>query len=99
MITGTLAIDAATVWRPGQACKLCGGLARPFDSVDSYRYCSPTDCFAFGFAGIHVEYRRSQNRGFIFTAPRALRGAPDDTELGLAIAIYPWVPPDDGSVC
>ena len=25
--------------------------------------------------------------------PRAVRGAPDDRPLGLAIAVYPWVPP------
>jgi hypothetical protein len=25
--------------------------------------------------------------------PRALRGAEDDRTLGLAIAVYPWVPP------
>ena len=27
-------------------------------------------------------------------SPRALRDAPDDRALGLAIAVYPWVPPD-----
>ena len=31
------------------------------------KYCSPHDCFAFGFAGIHVDYRRCQDCGFIFT--------------------------------
>jgi SAM-dependent methyltransferase len=67
MITRTLGINAQTVRRQGQACKICGGFARPFDSVDFYKYCSPTDCFAFGFAGIHVEYRRCQDCGFIFT--------------------------------
>jgi SAM-dependent methyltransferase len=68
MITRTLGIDARTVRRQGQACKLCGGFARPFDSVDFYKYCSPTDCFAFGFAGVHVEYRRCRDCGFIFTS-------------------------------
>jgi Methyltransferase domain len=68
LITRTLGIDARTVRRQGQACKLCGGFARPFDSLDFYKYCSPTDCFAFGFAGIHVEYRRCQDCGFIFTS-------------------------------
>jgi SAM-dependent methyltransferase len=68
MITRTFGIDAGTVQRQGRPCKLCGGFARPFDSVDFYKYCSPTDCFAFGFAGIHVEYRRCQDCGFIFTS-------------------------------
>jgi hypothetical protein len=27
-------------------------------------------------------------------SPRVLRGTPDDRELALAIAIYPWVPSD-----
>jgi hypothetical protein len=27
-------------------------------------------------------------------SPRALRDAPDDRALGLAIAVYPWVAPD-----
>jgi SAM-dependent methyltransferase len=67
-ITRTLGIDARTVRHQGQACKLCGGFARPFDSVDFYKYCSPTDCFAFGFSGIHVEYRRCRDCGFIFTS-------------------------------
>ena len=26
-------------------------------------------------------------------SPRVVRGAPDDRLLGLAIAVYPWVPP------
>jgi 2-polyprenyl-6-hydroxyphenyl methylase/3-demethylubiquinone-9 3-methyltransferase len=66
-ITRTLGIDTRTVRRQGQSCKICDGFARPFDSIDFYKYCSPTDCFAFGFAGIHVEYRRCQDCGFIFT--------------------------------
>ncbi len=68
MITRTLGINAQTVLRQGQPCKLCGGFSPPFDSVDFYKYCSPTDCFAFGFAGIHVDYRRCQDCGFIFTS-------------------------------
>jgi SAM-dependent methyltransferase len=67
-ITSTLGISAGTVQHQGQPCKLCGGFARPFDSIDFYKYCSPTDCFAFGFAGIHVEYRRCRDCGFIFTS-------------------------------
>ena len=39
----------------------------PFDSLDFYKYCSPTNPFAFGFAGIHVDYRRCRDCGFIFT--------------------------------
>jgi hypothetical protein len=27
-------------------------------------------------------------------SPRVLRGVPDDTRLGLAIPVYPWVPPE-----
>jgi len=27
--------------------------------------------------------------------PRSLRGVDDDRALGLAIAVYPWVPPDE----
>jgi SAM-dependent methyltransferase len=67
LITRTLGINAQTALRQGQACKICGGFSRPFDSVDFYKYCSPTDCFAFGFAGIHVDYRRCRDCGFIFT--------------------------------
>ena len=32
-----------------------------------YKYCSPANPFAFGFAGIQVDYRRCQDCGFIFT--------------------------------
>jgi 2-polyprenyl-6-hydroxyphenyl methylase/3-demethylubiquinone-9 3-methyltransferase len=67
MITRTVGINAGTALRQGQTCKICGGFSRPFDSLDFYKYCSPTDCFAFGFAGIHVNYRRCQDCGFIFT--------------------------------
>src|SRR3984885_7234651 len=67
LITRTLGINAQTALRQGQACKICGGFSRPFDSVDFYKYCPPTDCFAFGFAGIHVDYRRCRDCGFIFT--------------------------------
>jgi SAM-dependent methyltransferase len=67
-ITRTFGINANTLLRQGQPCKLCGGFSRPFDSVDFYKYCSPTDPFAFGFAGIHVDYRRCRDCGFIFTS-------------------------------
>lgn len=67
MITRTLGINPATVQRQGQTCKLCGGFSPPFDSLDFYKYCSPTNPFAFGFAGIQVAYRRCQDCGFIFT--------------------------------
>ena len=39
----------------------------PFDSLDFFKYCSPTNPFAFGFASVHVEYRRCADCGFIFT--------------------------------
>ncbi len=68
MITRTLGIDARTILRQGEACKLCGGFSPPFDSLDFYKYCSPANPFAFGFAGIHVDYRRCQDCGFIFTS-------------------------------
>ena len=67
MITRTLGIDARTILRQGQACKLCGGFSPPFDSIDFYKYCSPVNPFAFGFAGVHVDYRRCQDCGFLFT--------------------------------
>lgn len=67
MITRMLGVNANTVLRQGQACKICGGFSPPFDSVDFFKYCSPTNPFAFGFAGIHVEYRRCADCGFIFT--------------------------------
>jgi 2-polyprenyl-6-hydroxyphenyl methylase/3-demethylubiquinone-9 3-methyltransferase len=67
MITRTLGINAATALRQGHSCKLCGGYSRPFDSIDFFKYCSPTNPFAFGFAGIQVEYRRCQDCGFLFT--------------------------------
>ncbi len=67
MITRTLGITANTAVRQAHACKLCGGFAPPFDSVDFYKYCSPTNPFAFGFAGIHVEYRRCRDCSFIST--------------------------------
>ena len=54
MITQAPGINANTVLHQGQPCKLCGGFSPPFDSVDFFKYCSPTDPFAFGFAGIHV---------------------------------------------
>ena len=48
--------------------KLCGGFSPPFrQSRLLHNYCSPTNPFAFGFAGIHVDYRRCQDCGFIFT--------------------------------
>ena len=67
MITRTMGISAATALHQGHPCKLCGAFSGPFDSLDFYKYCSPTNPFAFGFAGIHVEYRRCQDCGFIFT--------------------------------
>jgi 2-polyprenyl-6-hydroxyphenyl methylase/3-demethylubiquinone-9 3-methyltransferase len=67
MITRRVGIDPATALRQGQACKLCGGYARPFDSLDFYKYCSPTNPFAYGFSGIHAEYLRCQDCGFLFT--------------------------------
>ncbi|HEY2620165.1 MAG TPA: class I SAM-dependent methyltransferase [Acetobacteraceae bacterium] len=67
MISRTLGIDARTVLRQGQTCKLCGGFSPPFDSLDFYKYCSPTNPFAFGFAGIQVDYRRCADCGFLFT--------------------------------
>jgi hypothetical protein len=54
MITRTLGTNVGTVLRQGHACKLCGGFSRPFDSLDFYKYCSPTDCFAFGFSGVYA---------------------------------------------
>ena len=68
MITRTVGINANTVLHQGQPCKLCGGFSPPFDSLDFFKYCSPTNPFAFGFAGIHVDYRRCRDCGFIFTA-------------------------------
>ena len=67
MITRTLGVNANTVLHQGQACKICGGFSPPFDSLDFFKYCSPTNPFAFGFAGIQVEYRRCKDCGFIFT--------------------------------
>ncbi len=67
MITRTLGVDARTILYQGQPCKLCGGFAAPFDSLDFYKYCSAKNPFAFGFAGIHVDYRRCRDCGFIFT--------------------------------
>lgn len=67
MITRTLGVNASAVLRQGQPCKLCGGFSPPFDSFDFFKYCSPTSPFAFGFAGIHVAYRRCKDCGFIFT--------------------------------
>jgi 2-polyprenyl-6-hydroxyphenyl methylase/3-demethylubiquinone-9 3-methyltransferase len=67
-ITRTVGIDARTVLRQGQPCKVCGGFAPPFDSLDFYKYCSPHNPFAFGFAGIQVHYRRCQDCGFLFTS-------------------------------
>jgi 2-polyprenyl-6-hydroxyphenyl methylase/3-demethylubiquinone-9 3-methyltransferase len=66
-VTRTLGVNAATVLRQGQPCKLCGAFSPPFDSLDFYKYCSPTNPFAFGFAGIHVQYRRCGDCGFLFT--------------------------------
>jgi hypothetical protein len=68
MITRTLGTNVGTVLRQGHACKLCGGFSRPFDSLDFYKYCSPTDCFAFGFSGVYVDYLCCQDCGFIFTS-------------------------------
>jgi hypothetical protein len=28
-------------------------------------------------------------------SPRAVRDAPDDRPLGLAVAVYPWLPPPE----
>src|SRR6516162_1332595 len=67
VITRTLGANVKTVLRQGQPCKVCGGFSPPFDSLDFFKYCSPTNPFAFGFAGIHVDYRRCQDCGFIFT--------------------------------
>lgn len=67
MITRTLGVNTNTVIHQAQPCKLCGAFSPPFDSIDFHKYCSPTNPFAFGFAGIHVEYRRCKDCGFIFT--------------------------------
>ncbi len=67
MITQAPGINANTVLHQGQPCKICSGFSPPFDSVDFFKYCSPSDPFAFGFAGIHADYRRCRDCGFIFT--------------------------------
>ncbi|MEJ0020600.1 MAG: class I SAM-dependent methyltransferase [Acetobacteraceae bacterium] len=67
-VTRSLGISVATALRQGLPCKLCGGFSPPFDSLDFYKYCSPTNPFAFGFAGVHVEYCRCESCGFIFTS-------------------------------
>jgi len=66
-VTRNLGISETTILRQGQPCKLCGGFSVPFDSLDFFKFCSPTDPFAFGFSGIPVEYRRCRDCGFIFT--------------------------------
>ncbi len=38
MITRTLGVNANTVLRQGQACKVCGGFSPPFDSLDFFKY-------------------------------------------------------------
>ena len=67
MITRVPGINANTVLHQGQACKLCGGFSPPFDSLDFFKCCSPGNPFAFGIAGIHADYRRCRDCGFIFT--------------------------------
>src|SRR5689334_4039538 len=66
-VTQNLGIHESTVLSQGQPCKICGGFSPPFDSLDFLKFCSPTNPFAFGFAGIPVEYRRCRDCGFIFT--------------------------------
>ncbi len=66
-VTRNLGVRESTVLSQGQPCKICGGFAPPFDSLDFFKFCSPTNPFAFGFAGIPVEYRRCRDCGFIFT--------------------------------
>jgi 2-polyprenyl-6-hydroxyphenyl methylase/3-demethylubiquinone-9 3-methyltransferase len=68
VITRAPGIDPRTILRQGQSCKLCGGFSPPFDSIDFYKYCSPSNPFAFGFGGIHVDYRRCRDCGFLFTS-------------------------------
>jgi 2-polyprenyl-6-hydroxyphenyl methylase/3-demethylubiquinone-9 3-methyltransferase len=66
-VTRTLGASERTIVHQGRPCKLCGGFSSPFDSLDFFKYCSPTNPYAFGFAGIQVQYRRCRDCGFIFT--------------------------------
>jgi 2-polyprenyl-6-hydroxyphenyl methylase/3-demethylubiquinone-9 3-methyltransferase len=66
-VTQNLGVRECTILSQGQPCKICGGFSPPFDSLDFFKFCSPTNPFAFGFAGIPVEYRRCRDCGFIFT--------------------------------
>jgi len=49
------------------ACKVCGMGAVPFDRVDFNKYCSMTDFYEFGMAGVSITYHRCLSCGFIFT--------------------------------
>ena len=93
MITRTLGISPATAQRQGQTCKLCGGFSPPFDSLDFYKYCSPTNPFTFGFAGIHVDYRRCRDCGFIFTGFFD-DWIPDEFSAYVYNADYPRIDPE-----
>jgi 2-polyprenyl-6-hydroxyphenyl methylase/3-demethylubiquinone-9 3-methyltransferase len=66
-VTRASAVEGDALVRQGHPCKLCGGFSPPFDSLDFFKFCSPAEPFAFGFAGIPVEYRRCRDCGFIFT--------------------------------
>ncbi len=48
-------------------CKVCGGSAPFFDVVDFNKVAGETNYYAFGPSGVHVNYHRCGECGFLFT--------------------------------
>jgi 2-polyprenyl-6-hydroxyphenyl methylase/3-demethylubiquinone-9 3-methyltransferase len=60
-------LDRRAPFRRMRPCKVCGMGAVPFDRVDFNKYCSVTDFYEYGMAGVSITYHRCLSCGFIFT--------------------------------
>jgi 2-polyprenyl-6-hydroxyphenyl methylase/3-demethylubiquinone-9 3-methyltransferase len=60
-------LDRFAPFRSLHSCKICGGHAVPFDSVDFNKFCSVDDFYKFGQSGIVINYHRCLSCSFIFT--------------------------------
>ena len=67
MLAELLPLSTQGAARQQRACKICGGPAPFFDVVDFNKFCSIEDCYAFGRAGIPVNYFRCKECDFLFT--------------------------------
>lgn len=74
-------------------CKICGGPARPFGSVDFSRSCEDDRGVDLPATGIDIHYRRCEGCGFLFTDAFD-DWSPADFETAIYNADYAQVDPD-----